>query len=41
MRFPANAGVSPKTVDFLKQLGHEAVPVLRVLCGLRGFFLLM
>jgi predicted nuclease of predicted toxin-antitoxin system len=27
MRFLANAGVSPKTVDFLKQLGHEAVHV--------------
>ena len=28
MRFLANAGVSPKTVDFLKQLGHEAVHVV-------------
>jgi len=27
MRFLANAGVSPSTVDFLKQLGHEAVHV--------------
>jgi predicted nuclease of predicted toxin-antitoxin system len=27
MRFLANAAVSPKTVDFLKQLGHEAVHV--------------
>ena len=27
MRFLANAGISPKTVDFLKQLGHEAVHV--------------
>jgi predicted nuclease of predicted toxin-antitoxin system len=27
MRFLANAGVSPKTVDFLKKLGHEAVHV--------------
>lgn len=27
MRFLADAGVSPKTVDFLKQLGHEAVHV--------------
>jgi predicted nuclease of predicted toxin-antitoxin system len=27
MRFLANAGVSPKTVDFLNQLGHEAVHV--------------
>jgi predicted nuclease of predicted toxin-antitoxin system len=27
MRFLANADVSPKTVDFLKQLGHEAVHV--------------
>jgi predicted nuclease of predicted toxin-antitoxin system len=27
MRFLANAGVSPKTVDFLKQLGHEAVHI--------------
>ena len=27
MRFLANAGVSPKTVDFLKELGHEAVHV--------------
>jgi len=27
MRFLTNAGVSPKTVDFLKQLGHEAVHV--------------
>jgi predicted nuclease of predicted toxin-antitoxin system len=27
MRFLANAGVSPKTVDFLTQLGHEAVHV--------------
>ena len=24
MRFLADAGVSPKTVEFLKQLGHEA-----------------
>jgi hypothetical protein len=27
MRFLADAGVSPKTVEFLKQLGHEAVHV--------------
>src|SRR5438552_11847767 len=27
MRFPADAGVSPETVEFLKQLGHEAVHV--------------
>ena len=27
MRFLADAGVSPKTVDFLKQRGHEAVHV--------------
>jgi predicted nuclease of predicted toxin-antitoxin system len=27
MRFLADAGISPKTVDFLKQLGHEAVHV--------------
>jgi predicted nuclease of predicted toxin-antitoxin system len=27
MRFLADAGVSPKTVDFLKQLGHEAIHV--------------
>jgi predicted nuclease of predicted toxin-antitoxin system len=27
MRFLADAGVSPKTVAFLKQLGHEAVHV--------------
>ena len=27
MRFLADAGVSPKTVDFLKQLGHDAVHV--------------
>jgi predicted nuclease of predicted toxin-antitoxin system len=27
MRFLVDAGVSPKTVDFLKQLGHEAVHV--------------
>jgi predicted nuclease of predicted toxin-antitoxin system len=25
MRFLADAGVSPKTVEFLKRLGHEAV----------------
>ncbi len=27
MRFLADAGVSPKTIEFLKQLGHEAVHV--------------
>jgi predicted nuclease of predicted toxin-antitoxin system len=27
MRFLADAGISPKTVDFLKELGHEAVHV--------------
>ena len=27
MRFLADAGVSPETVEFLKQLGHEAVHV--------------
>lgn len=27
MRFLADAGVSPKTVDFLNQLGHDAVHV--------------
>jgi predicted nuclease of predicted toxin-antitoxin system len=27
MRFLADAGVSPKTVEFLTQLGHEAVHV--------------
>ena len=27
MRFLADAGVSPKTVEFLKQLGHEAFHV--------------
>ena len=27
MRFLADAGISPKTVDFLKQLSHEAVHV--------------
>lgn len=27
MRFLADAGVSPKTVEFLKQLGHDAVHV--------------
>ena len=27
MRFRADAGVSPKTVEFLRQLGHEAVHV--------------
>ena len=27
MVFRRNAGISPKTVDFLKQLGHEAVHV--------------
>lgn len=27
MRFLADAGVSPKTVEFLKQLGHEAIHV--------------
>jgi predicted nuclease of predicted toxin-antitoxin system len=27
MRFLADAGISPKTVDFLNQLGHEAVHV--------------
>lgn len=27
MRFMADAGVSPKTVEFLNQLGHEAVHV--------------
>jgi predicted nuclease of predicted toxin-antitoxin system len=30
MRFLADAGVSPKTVDFLKQLGHDAVHVRTV-----------
>jgi predicted nuclease of predicted toxin-antitoxin system len=27
MRFLADAGLSPKTVEFLKQLGHEAAHV--------------
>jgi predicted nuclease of predicted toxin-antitoxin system len=27
MRFLADAGISPKTVDFLRNLGHEAVHV--------------
>ena len=27
MRFLADAGVSPKTVEFLRQLGHDAVHV--------------
>jgi predicted nuclease of predicted toxin-antitoxin system len=27
MRFLADAGMSPKTVEFLKQLGHDAVHV--------------
>ena len=27
MRFLADAGVSPKTVEFLKQLGHDAIHV--------------
>jgi predicted nuclease of predicted toxin-antitoxin system len=27
MRFLADAGVSPNTVEFLKQLGHEAIHV--------------
>lgn len=27
MRFLADAGISPKTVDFLKRLGHEAIHV--------------
>lgn len=27
MRFLADAGVSPRTVEFLKQLGHEAIHV--------------
>lgn len=27
MRFLADAGISPKTVDFLNQLGHEATHV--------------
>lgn len=27
MRFLADAGISPKTVDFLKQLGHDAMHV--------------
>ena len=27
MRFLADAGISPKTVDFLKQLGHDATHV--------------
>jgi len=27
MRFLADAGISPKTVEFLKQLGHEAAHV--------------
>jgi predicted nuclease of predicted toxin-antitoxin system len=30
MRLLADAGVSPKTVDFLKQLGHDAVHVRTV-----------
>jgi predicted nuclease of predicted toxin-antitoxin system len=27
MRFLADAGVSPKTIEFLKQFGHEATHV--------------
>ena len=27
MRFLADAGISPKTVDFLKNLGHDAVHI--------------
>lgn len=27
MRFLADAGISPKTIEFLKQLGHDAVHV--------------
>lgn len=27
MRFLADAGISPKTVEFLTQLGHEAIHV--------------
>ena len=27
MRFLADAGISPRTVEFLKQLGHEAIHV--------------
>lgn len=27
MRFLADAGISPKTVDFLKQVGHEVIHV--------------
>ena len=27
MRFLADAGISPKTVEFLRQLGHEAIHV--------------
>jgi predicted nuclease of predicted toxin-antitoxin system len=27
MRFLADAGVSPKTIEFLKQIGHEAAHV--------------
>jgi predicted nuclease of predicted toxin-antitoxin system len=27
MRFLADAGISPKTVDFLNRLGHEAIHV--------------
>jgi hypothetical protein len=30
VRFLADAGVSPKTVDFLKQLGHDVVHVRTV-----------
>jgi predicted nuclease of predicted toxin-antitoxin system len=30
MRFLADAGISPKTVEFLKQLGHEAIHVRTV-----------
>jgi predicted nuclease of predicted toxin-antitoxin system len=27
MRFLADAGVSPKTIEFLAQLGHDAIHV--------------
>ena len=27
MRFLADAGISPKTVDFLKEIGHDAVHI--------------
>jgi hypothetical protein len=29
MRFLADAGISPKTVDFLRQRGHDAVHALQ------------